>query len=180
VPVTTQVGYAAAGKYNALSRSGDPRPAAWRAPEDVPAFRSELLRPGLTEVELDRELRSDASAYARHHPGYVLEAAWYDTRRTFNLDGWPVERDAAHYIGQPPGLARVAFFAFFAFAALALAGAFGAAARRPPWFLWLVPGVMLVPAVLVDGVSRYRAPAEPFVIMLGALALVGLARTRRL
>ena len=174
VPVTTQVGYALAGKYNALSESGDPRPAAWRAPEDVPAFRSLLLRPDLDEVELDRGLRSRSLRYARDHPGYVLEAAWYDTRRTFNLDGQGVELAAAHYVGQPPGLTKVAFWAFFAFGLLALLGALRPQARRAPFFLWLVPGIMLVPAVFVDGISRYRAPADVFIVMLAALALVAL------
>lgn len=61
--------------------------------------------------------------------------------------------------------------AIAAFAALAV-GATTTAARQAPRPLWLVPGVLWT-VVFVLAAARFRAPVEPFLILLASLALVG-------
>ena len=57
------------------------------------------------------------------------------------------------------------------------AGAAGARHATAPAFVWLVPLAMYVSVVfLASETPRYRAPLDPFVIVLAALAIVALAR----
>ena len=66
--------------------------------------------------------------------------------------------------------------AFIAFLALALAGAFTSAARTAPRWLWLMPVLMLASVIFVVGETRFRAPIDPFVVLLGAVAIAEFAR----
>jgi hypothetical protein len=52
-------------------------------------------------------------------------------------------------------------------------------ARRAPAFVWAVPVLMVLPALVVYGLARYRAPLDPFLVMLAALAIVGAFDRRR-
>ncbi len=54
---------------------------------------------------------------------------------------------------------------------LAAGGALTRAARQAPKWLWLVP-VCLWASVFVTSFIRFRAPIDPFLVMLAALALV--------
>ena len=54
--------------------------------------------------------------------------------------------------------------------ALALAGIAGA--RRTPLFVWLFPVLMVLPAIAVYGLARYRTPIDPFLVMLAAVGAV--------
>jgi hypothetical protein len=60
-----------------------------------------------------------------------------------------------------------------------VAGAFTAAARRAPPAFWAVPGVILLSTVFLEGMTRYRLPADPFFVMAGALALSAAAERVR-
>ncbi len=44
-----------------------------------------------------------------------------------------------------------------------------------PWFLWLVPLVVVVVAAPVAGLPRYRTPADPVLLMLAAIGAVWAA-----
>ena len=73
-----------------------------------------------------------------------------------------------------PGWAAAGVICFWIVGVLALVGL----ARRPaiPWIVWAVPLVMYLSVIfLAAETPRYRAPIDPFVILLAALALAGRA-----
>ena len=182
VPLTTQNGFALAGQYNPVA--GADR-ATWLPPFDVPQYRHVFFRKvdrphepprfvssGISEVELQSRLTDLAVNYAGDHPGHVLAATFWSTLRFFDL--WnPVamEREAARFSGEPPGLAQASVYAFWLLGVLAIAGCFTAAARRVPRFIWLIPILTLASVILVYGDSRYRLPAEPVFILLATAAV---------
>ena len=127
-------------------------------------------RPGLTEGELDSELRSRATDYAKDHPGYVVKAGVLNAARMLHLTP-RFERFAAADLNIETGAERVARFSFYALALLAIVGCFTAGARRAPWWIWIAPVLMFASGALLAGLIRYRLPADPFLILLAALAL---------
>jgi hypothetical protein len=70
-------------------------------------------------------------------------------------------------------------YGFWLLGALALAGALTPAARRAPRWLWACPALILLSTLLFEGLTRYRAPADPFFVLLAALALVAVPRKLR-
>jgi 4-amino-4-deoxy-L-arabinose transferase-like glycosyltransferase len=199
VPVSTQGGHTLAGAYNeTIRRSGELWGPPWALPEFAhlywrPRFRDAALRagavPGLTprgwrtdvpEPELDRRLRAAATDHMTEHPGYVFEKVVSNTARLFQLGG----PHSADFTIEEMALEarwprRATTYLFYPVFVLAIVGAFTAAARRAPRWLWLVPALFL-PAVLVNGLVRFRSPIDPFLIMLAALAVAALVdRYRR-
>ncbi|HEX2233568.1 MAG TPA: glycosyltransferase family 39 protein [Thermoleophilaceae bacterium] len=194
VPVSTQGGHTLAGAYNeTVRRSGDLWQVPWHLPDFAhlywrPRFRETALRaaraPGLAprawrtdvpEPELDRRLRAAATEHMSEHPGYVLEKVVGNAARLIQLGGphsadFTIEELAL----QAPWSRRATTYLFYPFFALAIVGAFTAAARRTPRWLWLVP-VVFLPALLVNGLARFRLPIDPFLIMLASLAVAALA-----
>jgi 4-amino-4-deoxy-L-arabinose transferase-like glycosyltransferase len=185
VPVTTQLGSAMAGTYNAVSAHDPVNPAAWRPTFEVPEYRP-LYRHvrRINEAVMERELRAGAERYIAHHPTYVATVAWWSTRRMLDLAGARRWRATAATIGIDRLWADRGVLCFWAFAILAVAGAFTRLARRAPAFVWAVPVLMYLSVVfLVFETPRYRTPIDPFIVLLAALALVAgaarLARARR-
>jgi hypothetical protein len=94
-----------------------------------------------------------------------------NAQRLLNLEGprwWRAQGDS---ISMPRWSADAGAYGFFAFTALAVLGAMTAAARRAPGWLWLVPLVLFASVIVAGSEIRYRAPVEPFLIVLAALAL---------
>jgi hypothetical protein len=122
---------------------------------------------GPGEVEFDRRLRAEAREYVREHPGYVFTVATRNLLRLFGMSGEP-----AHVIDpeEPRGTARPVRWALYAVLLLALAGVFTAKRKRAPWYFWLIP-VLFASSILIVAWMRFRAPIDPFLIMLAALAL---------
>jgi 4-amino-4-deoxy-L-arabinose transferase-like glycosyltransferase len=178
VPISTQNGAALAGTYNDRSRE-DPRwPGAWRPPARLRVFAPQLERVYGDEAAEQRVLVDGSLDYMADHPGYVLElgvrnvwrlsglegrAWWHFSGRTLSLPGWTADLSGA---------------AFLPFLVLAVAGAFTREARRAPRWLWLMPLLMLLSVVFVVGEMRFRAPIDPFVLLLAALAIARLAPRR--
>ena len=52
-------------------------------------------------------------------------------------------------------------------------------APRAPPFVWAIPLLMVVPAIPVYGLPRYRAPVDPFLVMLAAVGASALWRRAR-
>ena len=169
VPVTDQAGVAIGGQYNDVAKDYD---WSWVGPWGVPAFADlyEGEPPG--EVELGRELIDRGIDYVIDHPGSVVSVAFNNALRLVSLhDPIAFERSSAPVVGQPRGLAVAGAVAFWAVALVAIAGAFTAAARRIPAFIWVYAGLLIASIIFVAGSSRYRAPLEPLVILLAAAAI---------
>ena len=176
VPVSTQGGFALAGTFNDVARADSRYPGLWVPPDRVPALR-DLYDRDVSEAALSGRLRERATDYISDHPDYLVTVALRNTARLLNLDGPGLERYLAGFEAYPRRLAEVSVYAFWLLAAVAVCGAFTRAARRPPVWFWVLPTLMALSSILFLGVTRYRAPADPFVVMLAALALLS-ARDR--
>ncbi len=171
VPITTETGYATDGTYNALAAHRSDFPALWGVPvADIERIVAQ--HPGINEAQLSDRLNSLAAHYVEAHPAYVLKVLWWSSLRVLNLTGAHYEHWAAQFESYPPWLAGVSVYAFWVVGLVALGGVLTAAARRVPLALWCCPAVILLPAVFLQGATRYRSPADPFVILLAALALL--------
>ena len=177
IPVSTQLGSALAGTYNDDARHDRRDPASWRSLRRVadymPLFRQVRTTPSAV---LEKQLRAASKDYIRAHPGYVATVAWWSTRRMLDLGREHRWRNTAAVIGISRAWADRGVVAFWLLALLAIAGAFTKAARRTPFFVWLVPVLMYLSVVfLVVETPRYRTPIDPFVVILAAMALGALA-----
>jgi 4-amino-4-deoxy-L-arabinose transferase-like glycosyltransferase len=178
VPVSTQLGSALAGTYNDEARTDPEHPGSWRSLRRVPSYADLFGRVRETnEAVLERQIRRRALRYAFDHPGYVAQVAFWTTVRGFDLDGLDWARHTASTVSIDGTWAERGVHCFWLFAVLAVAGAFTAAARRAPWFVWAFPVLMYLSVVfLVIETPRYRTPMDPFIVMLAALALVAAGR----
>jgi 4-amino-4-deoxy-L-arabinose transferase-like glycosyltransferase len=172
VPVSDQDGYTLAGTYNATSQAQN---GAWITAKEDPTVDATITRYGRQgELALDSRLRSQAVNFALDHPGYLFNVALHNTLRLFNLGGTQYETGVVRgedNLGRDWG--RLMTLGLFPFLVLAVAGLFTRAARRAPRWFWAVPIVML-PAIMVLASNRIRAPIDPFLLILGALALTEL------
>ncbi|MGI8904144.1 MAG: ArnT family glycosyltransferase [Solirubrobacteraceae bacterium] len=168
VPITTGSGYALAGTYNNTSFKLVSVPAAWLPP--VLAVHDVLARnPTLDEAQISDRLQRAGLHFIGAHPAYPAKVALWNTIRLLDLSGPGLERDSAATNAYPPGLAVLSVYAFWLLGLLALVGALTRAARRAPWSFWACPLVLLASAVMLIGSTRYRSPADPFLIVLAAL-----------
>jgi 4-amino-4-deoxy-L-arabinose transferase-like glycosyltransferase len=165
VPVATDLGQTVRGTYNPVSAANRFR---WRGTHKLPhSDRAAVNQPN--EATRSAALTRLGLRYVRRHPVAVAQAAWWNTLREFDLQAGARGNLAGEVRSR--ALGRVSVAAFAAMAALALAGAFTARARRAPRFVWLIPVLMWLGTVLLAvNFSRFRAPLEPFFVLLGALA----------
>jgi 4-amino-4-deoxy-L-arabinose transferase-like glycosyltransferase len=178
VPVSTQLGSALAGTYNDEARTDPNHPGSWRSLRRVPSYADLFGKVRETnEAVLEQQIRKRAVRYAFDHPGYVAEVAFWTTVRGLDLDGLDWARHTASTVSIEPKWADRGVYCFWLFAVVAVAGAFTAAARRAPWFVWAFPVLMYLSVVfLVIETPRYRTPIDPFIVVLAALALVAAGR----
>jgi 4-amino-4-deoxy-L-arabinose transferase-like glycosyltransferase len=176
VLVSDNGGYTLAGTYNHTARQDSHFRGGWRPAQQDPA-NARLMAATTGELDQSKKLGRAARHYIGQHPFYVAEVAGCNTLRLAFL-GWVACGDDRNvtrgYVGEEGtsrALAWLAIAAFAAVALLALAGAFTRSRRDAPRALWLVPALLWT-AVLVLAANRFRAPLEPFLIMLAALALV--------
>jgi 4-amino-4-deoxy-L-arabinose transferase-like glycosyltransferase len=178
VPVATDLGQTLAGTYNPTSAARDFR---WRNTRHLPAAdRSAVREP--TEAARSSALTHDGLAFIGAHPLDVVRASVWNTARLLELD-----RSARGALAGEIGsrtLARVSFAGFGLLLMLALAGLPTRRARAAPAWLWSIPVLMWASTVpFAVNFSRFRAPIDPFLVLLGALALAAagsqLGRLRR-
>ena len=167
VLVSTQAGYALSGVYNDASRDTDTHRGAFRPPAADPRLRPILAR-DLDEVELERELRGAARDYAIDHPSYVLEVAGLNAARMLHLNDLSYPGLNARDVGLPEWLANAGVPALWLVGLLSIVGALAQPARAAPRWIWAVP-LLLMSVVFVGGFIRYRAPVDPFLILLAAI-----------
>jgi 4-amino-4-deoxy-L-arabinose transferase-like glycosyltransferase len=171
VPVSTDLGPTLAGTYNAHSRQTRFRWLPIRALP--PAGRRAAA--GRNEARRSSALARIGLRYIRAHPAAVVEASAWNTARMLELEG-----GARPVIGEVVGsatLGDVSVAGFAVLALLAVAGAFTRAARTVPRFVWLIPLLFWLTTVpLVVNFSRFRAPIDPFLVLLAAAGVVAAAR----
>ena len=183
IPLTTQGGYGLAGTYNQESRDRPERPGYGVPTEQLKVFRADVRRKDLDEAALSNRLAKKAVSYAFHNPDYVAATWFWNTLRVFDLhhdmsfnrgfEGlYLMANGAASLVGVwiPASVYLMLILALLGGVAQALRPG-----RRAPPFLWAFVVVMLLPGIAVYGISRYRAPADPFLLMLAAVALVAAA-----
>jgi 4-amino-4-deoxy-L-arabinose transferase-like glycosyltransferase len=181
VPVSTQLGSALAGTYNTEAMADRENPASWRSLRRIEEYKylTDQWRV-ISEAELERKLRAASIDFIEAHPGYVFKVMWWDTRRALDLASWKWSLHTASTISITSGWAGASVICFWIFGLLALAGAFTAAARRTPWWVWAMPLLVYLGVVaMVFETPRYRTGIDPFVVMLAALAVVAVARRVR-
>lgn len=105
--------------------------------------------------------------------------AFWNTVRMLNLTGPGLERSVAPVWDYGRGLAVASVYGFWLLALLAIAGAMTRAARMPPVTWWACPLALALPSAFFLGLTRYRAPADPYLVMLAALGLLALTRRLR-
>jgi 4-amino-4-deoxy-L-arabinose transferase-like glycosyltransferase len=168
IPVADENGFTLAGTYNAVSAADRRIPYQWRSYSTVTQARARRL----TEPELGAKLQAAALHYIDRHPIAPLAVAYHNTRRLLELAGayaWGVSNAS---IGVSRRLGDVGVLCFWIIAALAIFGAFTKAARQAPRWLWLAPLLLYLSVVFANAQTpRFRAPLDPFVLLLAALAL---------
>ncbi len=170
VPVTTETGYALAGTYNSAVQNDKRFPALWRPP--LVQMQGAFNQPGATEASVSATLTHAAVHYIHRHPGSVATTVYWNTLRLLNLTGAGVERDFARGEGYPIWLAELSVYAFWVLLALSIAGFVTRSARAAPAALWACPLVIYLSTAPLLGLTRYRSPADPFLIMPAAIALL--------
>jgi 4-amino-4-deoxy-L-arabinose transferase-like glycosyltransferase len=180
IPTSTQFGWALAGTYNDEARNDRVNPGSWRSLRRVPEYQP-LIRDFKTAPEqvVEQRLRHASLKFIGKHPGYVGTVVYWNTRRLLDLANWQWSRHTARTVSVGAGWSDAGVVCFWGFALLALIGAVLPAARRAPPFVWAVPLVMYLSVVfLAIETPRYRAPLDPFIVLLAALALVHARKSR--
>jgi hypothetical protein len=133
-----------------------------------------LARRPLPPAARDAALRRAALHFIAAHPTYPIVLAGENLRRWLGLAGPRRARTEAATIDVSGGWADAALPFAWVVAGLALAG-LGAVRRQPA--LWLGPGALLAVTLLVNAETpRFRAPLDPFLILLAAAFIAGRRR----
>jgi 4-amino-4-deoxy-L-arabinose transferase-like glycosyltransferase len=178
VPITDESGYALIGTYNSYAQARTDYPALYTPPLLEAAKLLPLAR-GRNEAQYSSRLTSQVFDYIGNHPGSVLKTGFWNSVRLLNLSGPGFERYIEPTWGYASGLAVASVYGFWVVLALAVAGMLTRAARRAPPAFWLCPVALLATTVFVVGATRYRVPADPWIVMLAALGALQLVRRLR-
>ena len=180
VPLTTEGGFVLAGQYNSTVAAPSPLQSVWQIPLIIPDIAAKVRplfdRPaGVTEPQLDSALRSIALSYFSAHPAYVLTAVANDSLRLLNFGpGHTLQTSIVNReLALPTALHVPESLAGQCVAALALIGLLIALRMRRmgPWCLWLLPVTVWLVTVPALGTPLKRAPIDPFLILLAAVAI---------
>jgi 4-amino-4-deoxy-L-arabinose transferase-like glycosyltransferase len=178
VPITDESGYAAVGTYNSYAQSRTDDPALYTPPV-LEARRLERLARGLNEAQFSSRLDTLSLDYIDAHPSSVLKTAYWTTLRLLDLTGTGFEQSIEPTWGFPGWLGVVSVYSFWLVGLVALIGASSGAARRAPWAFWICPIALLATTVFLIGATRYRTPADPWIVLLAALAVASGAQRLR-
>jgi 4-amino-4-deoxy-L-arabinose transferase-like glycosyltransferase len=177
IPVSDETGITLVGTYNAASAANPGVPYKWRIFYGIPGERP-LIRQAsrLTEPQIGDKLQSQALRYIADHPLAPLMVAYHNTLRLFELEGNYAWHASAKAMSLPIPLAGAGVFSFWVLCLLALAGAFTKLVRGAPRWVWFVPLLLALSVVVVNvETPRFRAPVDPFLILLAAAGLATAA-----
>ena len=172
VPITTADAYVFAGVYNAQADHDPVHRGQWRTPLVVPNEAPLFRDPRLDELALAARLRHQAFSYASAHPSYVLVVLGVSFADFFDLRGLAAARSTLASLGYSGAWVLLWTLSYWVVAGVAVAGAITRRARDIPWAIWLAPVLYVVATIPSLGTSRYRAPVEPFLLILAAIAAV--------
>jgi 4-amino-4-deoxy-L-arabinose transferase-like glycosyltransferase len=181
IPISDETGYTLAGTYNQVSRANKRLPAEWieaehgASPEYAQILRT-ARRHRWNEVVYGDHLQAQAITELEQHPAYLLKVGYWNTVRLFGLGEIRLARNNLHDTDIPLAPALLVINTGPLLLVLALGGLLSRAARRAPRWLWLVP-LCLLTSVFVTGFIRFRAPIDPFLVMLAALVLVEMGES---
>jgi 4-amino-4-deoxy-L-arabinose transferase-like glycosyltransferase len=181
IPVSDETGITLVGTYNAASAANPGVPYKWRIFYGIPGERALIHQASkLTEPQISGKLQHQALHYISEHPLSPLAVAYDNTRRLFELEGTFAWHASASAISLPLDVARDGVIGFWLVCVLALAGAFSKPVRSAPKWVWAVPLLLALSVVLVNvETPRFRAPIDPFLILLAAGGLASAtARVR--
>ncbi len=183
IPVSDETGITLVGTYNPASAADQQLPYKWRIFYGIPGERPLIRQEShLTEPELGAKLQRQALHYIAQHPLSPAAVAFHNTLRLFELEGSYAWKASAKAMSLPMSVARTGVFSFWFLCLLALAGAFTSLVRTAPKWVWFVPLLLALSVVLVNvETPRFRAPVDPFLIVLasaGLAAAVGWLRRR--
>lgn len=178
VPVSDEAGYTLAGTYNLTSRADQRWPAVWIEAEHgaSPEYSQILFQASMhrwNEVVYGNHLLAAALADIEQDPAYVLKVGYWNMVRMFHLGELDLAVDNLRDTGIPRVPALLEIVGFYLLAVLALAGLATRRIRRVPRWLWVVPACLLT-SVFVTGFIRFRAPIDPFLVLLAASGLATL------
>jgi 4-amino-4-deoxy-L-arabinose transferase-like glycosyltransferase len=173
VPVSTQANFGLAGQYNHLALHNR---ALWLPPFTAPEYRHVFLSGiGKGEIKLAGELHDKVFDFIGEHPAHVAVAGFWNALRTLNLvDPVGLERQAASDLGEPQNLAQLSVYSFWVLALFILVAISFRLVSRMPTFMYVIPILFVVSVMFVSGITRYRTPADPFLILAAASALAAL------
>jgi 4-amino-4-deoxy-L-arabinose transferase-like glycosyltransferase len=181
VPVSDESGITLVGAYNPASAAFGPVPYKWRyfakIPQDAPLARTAGR---YEEVALGDRLQSQALSYIGDNPLSPLDVAVHNTLRMFELEGSYAWQASAVAMGLRVDVARTGVVSFWVVCGLALLGAFTAAARRVPRWVWVIPLLLGLSVIFINvETPRFREPIDPFLLLLAGCAVTsGLKRLR--
>ncbi len=163
-----------------VDQSGLDVPADATGPQMVDA----LLAHGQTADQSDDEifLRAVGMDYLKDHLDRLPVVTATRLGRMWGLYRPVQQLTLEDSEGRPEDAARLGLVMFYPLMALAVGGTVVLARRREPLLPLLVPvGIVTFAAVSAFGQSRYRAPAEPLMMVLaavGLMAFLGWVRQR--
>ena len=176
IPISDETGITLVGTYNQLSANNHQVPYKWRLYAKLPQDRA-LVRQEkhLTEPQLGDKLQSQALSYIGDHPFAPVAVAFHNTLRMFELEGSFAWRASAAAQGIQLSTAQVGVIGFWILCALALAGAATRLVRKAPLWVWSVPILLALTAVLVNmETPRFREPFDAFLILPASCAVATL------
>lgn len=178
IPVSDETGITLVGTYNPNSAAFPSVPYKWRFFWLIPEDKHLMKTAGdYTEPALGAKLESQALNYIGDHPSAPLAVAYHNTLRMFELEGSYAWHASAYALDIPKSNARVGVAAFWVLCVFALAGIFTRVARAAPRWIWWVPVLYALSIVFVNvETPRFRAPIDPFLILLAACAIAAGAQ----
>jgi 4-amino-4-deoxy-L-arabinose transferase-like glycosyltransferase len=177
IPVSDETGITLVGTYNPASAANPGVPYSWRIFYGIRGERALIHEASkLTEPQISGRLQHQALEYIFKHPGAPVSVAFHNTLRLFELEGTFAWQASASAISLPPDMARDGVIGFWIVCVLAFGGLFVRAVRTSPKWVWAVPLLLALSVVLVNvETPRFRAPVDPFLILLAAAGLASVA-----